>query len=192
MRIYDISRELFSCPPYPGDPKPWHEPLARIETGDGANVTGFYAGTHSATHADAPLHYFPDGQGIGELPPIHFIGPCSVFTVKGLLTGKDMERLLEKSQRHILLHGNGQAFLSQSAAFTLAEAGILLVGTDAPSIGMYENEEQPHKELLGAGIPILESLDLQGIREGDYFLSALPLKMEHMDAAPVRAVLLEA
>lgn len=191
MKIYDISRELFSTKPYPGDPKPYSEPLLRLETGDMINLSGYYAGSHSGTHVDAPSHYIYGGKTIDQLSISRFIGPCSVFTVKGLLTGKDMDRILQESEKRILFHGNGQAFLTQSAAFTLAEAKVLLVGTDAPSIGMYEEEEKPHRELLGAEIPILENLNLQGIREGRYILSALPIKMAGMDGAPVRAVLME-
>lgn len=191
MKIYDISREMFSTPPYPGDPKSRWEPLQRMDAGSEYNTSAYYACAHAGTHIDAPLHYVFEGTPIDQVDIHRFLGMCTVFTVKGLITGKDIDRMLLHSQKRILFRGAGQAFLSHSGAFALAEAGVLLVGTDASSIGMYEEETPPHKELLQAGIPILENLNLHGVREGDYFLSALPIKMAGMEAAPVRAVLVE-
>jgi len=42
---------------------------------------------------------------------------------------------------------------------------------------------------LKNGISILEGLELQGVPDGTYELSALPLKIEGGDGSPVRAVL---
>lgn len=192
MKVYDISREFFSAKVYPGDPEPRLEPIQRMEMGDDCNVTAYYACAHAATHIDAPRHYFEDGKAIDQLELNRFMGSCSVVTVKGIVTGKQIDRLMASGcQKRVLFHGDGQAFLAPSAAFALAESGALLVGTDAPSIGAYGEETQPHRELLGAGIPVLEGLKLRGVREGEYFLIALPVLMGGLDAAPTRAVLLE-
>ena len=48
-----------------------------------------------------------------------------------------------------------------------------------------------HRSLLSNGIVILEGLRLKDIAEGDYILISLPLKIENVEAAPCRAVLLE-
>ena len=48
-----------------------------------------------------------------------------------------------------------------------------------------------HKALLGSDICILENICLKDVPEGEYFLSALPLKIEDAEASPVRAMLLE-
>jgi arylformamidase len=40
-----------------------------------------------------------------------------------------------------------------------------------------------------AGLRILENLLLSQVEEGDYELIALPLRLENLDASPVRAVL---
>ena len=37
------------------------------------------------------------------------------------------------------------------------------MGTDASSIAPYEDAVLPHQELLLAGVPILEGLDLSGV-----------------------------
>ena len=75
------------------------------------------------------------------------------------------------------------------AAF-LAEKGIVLYGTDAPSMDHYESKELPgHKALLKHEIAILEGLLLADVPDGVYELVALPLKIVGGDGSPVRAVL---
>ena len=39
FQIYDIGKELFSSPGYPGDPKPEKSPFLAIEKGDICNLT---------------------------------------------------------------------------------------------------------------------------------------------------------
>lgn len=190
MRIIDISRELFSCPPYPGDPEPRRDLLRRKDMGDAYNLSGFYACCHSASHLDAPLHYFEDGDPVDRVDLRRCFGPCSVIEAHGIIIGADIDRLPADTEKRMLFRGNGNAFLSQSAAFALAEAGCLLVGTDAPSIGTPDAESEPHCELLRTGIPILEGLDLSDAEPGKYCLCAFPLKLGGAEASPVRAVLL--
>ncbi|QAT50575.1 cyclase family protein [Caproiciproducens sp. NJN-50] len=189
MELIDITRELFSSPPYPGDPVPYRDIVRRMELGDDCNLSGFYACCHSATHLDAPLHFIPGGDSIDKLDLSRCVGPCTVIPAQGIVTGADIDRLAPKSGDRLLLKGNGEAFLSKSAAFALVGAGVLLVGTDAQSIGAPDDEEGPHAELLGAGIPILEGLDLTAVQPGGYRLIALPLLLAGAEAAPVRAVL---
>ncbi len=43
--------------------------------------------------------------------------------------------------------------------------------------------------LFSGGVAILESLELTRVPPGDYELVALPLRLEGLDASPVRAVL---
>ena len=191
MRILDISRDLFSSKPYPGDPVPKRDIVRRMDMGDECNLSGFYACCHSATHMDAPLHFLEDGDPVEKVSLGRCVGPCAVVEAAGLLTGADIDRMAPLPERRLLFKGDGKAFLTQSAAFALAQAGALLVGTDAQSIGAPEDEAAPHRELLGAGIPILEGLDLSAVRPGLYRLAALPLLLCGAEAAPVRAVLLE-
>ncbi len=190
MKLIDITRELFSSPPYPGDPAPRQELLRRMELGDDFNLSGFYACCHSATHLDAPLHFLSDGDSVDQVDLNRCIGPCKVIPAKGVLTGADIDRLAPQPGDRLLFRGNGRAFLSKSAAFALAGTGIFLVGTDAQSIAPACDEAGPHTELLGAGIPILEELDLTAVPPGPYRLIALPLRLGGAEASPVRAVLI--
>lgn len=189
MKLIDVTRELFSSPPYPGDPVPYRDTVRRMELGDDCNLSGFYACCHSATHLDAPSHFIPNGDSIDKVDLSRCIGPCTVVPVHGILTGADIDRLAPQWGNRLLFKGGGEAFLSESAAFALAGAGLLLVGTDAQSIGAPNSEDGTHSELLGAGIPILEGLDLTAVEPGDYRLIALPLLLAGAEASPVRAVL---
>lgn len=191
MELIDVTRDLFSSAPYPGDPAPRREFVRRMELGDEYNLSGFYACCHSATHLDAPLHFIPDGDSVDKVELSRCIGPCRVIPAQGILTGKDIDLLAPKEGDRFLFQGDGTAFLSQSAAFALADAGVLLVGTDAQSIGSPDDEHAPHVELLGAGVPILEGLNLTHVEPGEYQLIALPLLLCGAEASPVRAVLIK-
>lgn len=191
MKIHDISRELFSASVYPGDPVPYSEVIRRMDAGDSYNLSGFFSGCHSATHMDSPRHFVIDGDTIDQLPLERFMGKCTVISVDGIVTGEQIDRLLPFCTKMILFKGEGQAYLSQSAAFALADGDITLVGTDAQSIASVGDERAPHMELLSAGIPILEGIDLTGIEDGTYTLIAFPLKLKGLEASPVRAVLIE-
>ena len=192
MKLYDITRDLFSAPVYPGDPKPYPDPKLRMsKPGTMCNLSGFYAGCHSGTHVDAPLHFVDGAAAIDELPVERFVGKCTVVTLSGVLTGQQMEILLPFCEKMILFHGNGQAFLDASAAIVLGEAGVTLVGTDAQSIGPAGNEQVPHVELLNRNMVILEGVDLTGVPDGHYTLCCLPLKLKGLEASPVRAVLMQ-
>lgn len=191
MKLIDISRDLFQTLPYPGDPVPSRDIVRRMELGDDCNLSGFYACCHSATHMDAPRHFIEDGDTIEKVDLSRCAGPCTVVEFGGIVTGSEIDRLPANCERRLLIKGDGGAFLSQSAAFALADAGFLLVGTDAQSIGAPSDTEQPHVELLSAGVPILEGLDLSAVAPGNYRLIALPLLLGGAEAAPVRAALLE-
>ncbi len=191
MEIWDISREFFSAPPYDGDPAPVKRRVQNIEEGDVCTLSAYTAVAHCATHADAPLHYVHGGADIAALTLDAFVGGCAVVCKSGEITGEEAERMLRSiTEKRILIKGGGQSYLSQSAAFVFADEGIRLVGIDAPSIARPGNDPKPHKELLSAGIPILENLDLSRVEEGSYFLAAAPVKMAGMEGAPVRALLL--
>ena len=190
MLLYDITREVFSAPSYEDDPRPLKRDLKKI--GDGAmyNLSSVSMCTHTGTHIDAPLHYDEEGADITALKLSHFCGKCTVVTIDGILTGEDMERLLPLCGRRLILHGSGKAYLSVSAARVIADSKLLLVGTDALSIAPPFDEYMPHLELARAGVAVLEGLYLEGIEDGEYTLSAFPLKLKGCEASPCRAVLM--
>lgn len=191
MLLYDISSDIMQAKVYEGDPAPEHKYIKSLESGDEYNLSQFSMCSHNATHIDAPYHFDPDGQKIGEMRLSTFYGKCTVISVKGILTGQDMERLLPHCKKRIILHGEGEAFISQSAAVVIADSNVVLVGTDGMCLSTAFDEMRVHLEFARKGVATLEGLDLTGIRDGEYTLCAFPIKLSGSEAAPCRAILLE-
>ncbi len=64
------------------------------------------------------------------------------------------------------------------------------MGVDYLSVGGYKKDgAETHRALLGAGIWIIEGLNLSGIKPGRYDLVCLPLRILASDGAPARAAL---
>ena len=194
MKIYDISRVISEeTPAWPGDiPFSWRE-TARLGPGAPWGSTCFTMSAHLGTHADAPGHLFEDGKGIAEAPLAASLGPARVVALPGVgEVGPDA--LPPKSLRapRVLFRSGARAFLSPLAAIRLADAGAMLVGTDAASIDPEDAEDLPaHRALLSRGVALLEDLDLAVVPDGDYELVALPLRFRDLDASPVRAILIQ-
>jgi len=51
-------------------------------------------------------------------------------------------------------------------------------------------EPKTHRTLLGAGVIIVEGLNLHGVPPGKYTFVGLPLKIQGGDGAPGRAILM--
>ena len=81
---------------------------------------------------------------------------------------------------------------SEDAAGWLVARGARLVGIDYLSAELFDAPEpRAHRVLLGAGVIIIEGLNLKEIAPGDYTLACLPLKIKNGDGAPARAILIE-
>lgn len=191
MKIIDISRGLLTSPVYPGDPSPAIKKISSIDDGAECNVSAIFACVHTGTHVDAPSHYLKGAASVGKLDLERYIGECTVVTTGGIITGAEMEEIIETSKPRILLRSKGIAKLSASAAHVIIDSGIKLIGTDSLSVAAAEQEREIHTMILNRNIGILEGLLLDGIYDGDYFLSALPILIEDSDGAPARAVLID-
>lgn len=191
MIIHDISKDTTKTPVYDGDPETVVERIKDMENGDEYNLSSVSMSVHAGTHIDAPLHFASDGKSIDQLRLNTFYGKCTVITVKGILTGEDMERLLPYCKKRVLFHGDGNTFLSHSAAIVLGESRVVLVGTDACSIAPSFDEEKTHRELARNGIAVLENLNLSAVKDGEYDLCAFPIKLGGVEASPCRAIIFE-
>jgi arylformamidase len=70
------------------------------------------------------------------------------------------------------------------------QAGIKLVGFDDLSIdGLGSRDFRAHHVLLGAGVIVVEGLDLSEVEPGGYDMTCLPLRLLGADGSPARVVL---
>ncbi|MBI5442011.1 MAG: cyclase family protein [Deltaproteobacteria bacterium] len=202
MTILDISVPLSEATPcWPGE-----APFRAVTEDKGTcTVSALWLGSHSGTHLDAARHFFADGRGVHDVPLTELVGEAVVCHFPGTRTigvpelrARDFagaERVLLRTDNS-LLWGKGDFFegyasVDLEAAEYLAELGVRLVGIDYLSIERFESPGNPvHKLLLSKGVSILEGLDLSRVPEGRYTLVALPLPVQGLDGAPVRAVLL--
>jgi arylformamidase len=206
MRIYDITVPVSpSLPVYPGDPEVVITPIAQLQWGDPANVSRLVLSSHTGTHLDAPRHFFQDGVAIDRIDPHVLIGPARVWAFPDAaahLTADDLRPLEVAGTPRVLFKTPNSALwdrpgfqtnyiaLTEAAAHLLVDAGVQLVGIDYLSVDAFERQDFPvHRILLGAGIVILEGLDLRAVPPGAYELLALPLLLHDGDGAPVRALL---
>jgi len=206
MKIYDITAPISNDLPVYGEKRPKITKLAQIDNGDVCNVTWLSASSHTGTHADMPLHFISGGATCSDIALDYFYGPAKVMriAVSSHIRKADLEPLdiqagdiilLDTGQSAHMRHGVlKQDFiaLTPEAAEYLAKKKIKTIGIDYLSIDPYGSPDFPaHKILLGNGIGILEGLVLEGVSEGMYTLSALPLKIPNGDGSPVRAILVD-
>lgn len=204
--LYDVTRPLSSgFAEWPGDAPCRLSWTARLEEGGPANVSELRMSAHCGTHVDAPLHVLPGGEAVGALPLSAFRGRARVVEARGVdaIDGALVEKALGdgESAPRVLFRtgawGDPAVFprsfpaLTAAAAARLRDAGVVLVGTDAPSVDPFESDDLPaHRVLAEGGIAILENLLLDEVPVGTYELIAFPLRLTGADASPVRAVLL--
>lgn len=209
MAIYDVTVTLRAgMPTWDGEPGPACRPIKRIGVdGEPAQVSLLTLGTHTGTHVDAPAHFIPGAATIEALPLDALVGPCRVVEVPARtretrqIEPADLEPVARGARRVLLKTPSGALWdepgfrrefvaLSAASAAWLVAQGVLLVGIDYLSVDPYEAEPAAaHLTLLGAGVVVLEALDLRAVPSGEYDLAALPLKLAGADGAPARVVL---
>ena len=191
MKIYDISQEVFSCAVYPGDPKPEKQTVHSTGAGDLYNLTSFAMCAHNGTHVDAPFHFLHNGKTVDQMDLTHFVGACCVARYEGDVTAADAEEILRKSAGAERILIAGKATVTAEAAEVFAAGGIKLLGNEGQTVGPEDAPMQVHLILLRRGIALLEGIVLQGVPQGQYFLSAAPLNLGGADGAPCRAYLID-
>jgi len=192
MKIIDVSRNLQESPVYKGDEPPEISQIKSVyKPKDLYSLSKIAMSSHSGTHADAFSHFLKFSKSIDEMDLNLFYGKALVKTFKeGLIGAKDVENFNSSGER-LVIRGQGKSFLSKEAAQVLAGKKIKLAATDALSIAGKDNEAEVHKILFGAGIAVIENLDLSNAADGEYKIAAFPIKIKNCDGAPVRAVLID-
>jgi arylformamidase len=203
-RLWDISPPVHAgAPVFPGDTPYRQRWAAQLGPDCPVNVSEITLSPHVGAHADAPLHYDPEGLTAGQLDLAPYLGPCRVIHAigkRGLVTWNDLAHAAVDLPPRVLVrtyeHAPVDRWDPELAAFAadavtrLADAGVLLVGIDTASIDPANSKDLPsHQVVRRRDLRVLENLVLDAVPEGDYELIALPLKLMDADASPVRAVL---
>ena len=205
-RIWDISSPLHpGSPVFPGDTAYRQHWTATIAPGCPVNVSVLTLSPHVGSHADAPLHYETQGEPVGALDLLPYLGPCRVIHAIGcgaLIEWRHLAHALQDLPPRVLVRTYERmpvdrwdpalTAFSPETLERLADLGVLLVGIDTASIDPADSKTLPSHQLIRQrGLRVLENLVLDAVAEGDYELIALPLKLMLADASPVRAILRE-
>jgi arylformamidase len=196
-------------PTYPGEAGPSFSLLKAMADGDPADVSAVAMGLHTGTHVDAPCHFLPGAGGVESHPLDALLGPCDVLEINadGDVTATQLAAALgDRRPERVLLRTRNSigrrpawsrdafdpdfAALQSEAARLLIERDVRLVGIDYLSVEPFA-ADQPltHLALLGAGVVIVEGLDLRRVPAGSYELLCLPVVMAGRDGAPARVLL---
>ncbi|RYF35485.1 MAG: arylformamidase [Comamonadaceae bacterium] len=206
LRLWDISPPVYiGAPVFPGDTPYQQKWAASIGPGCPVNVSEITLSPHVGAHADAPLHYAPDGATIGDVDLTPYLGRCRVIhaIARGpLIEWAHIEHALADLPARVLVRTYQSAPVDRwdgaLAAYApatierLADRGVMLIGIDTASIDPADSKTlDSHQVIRRRDLRVLENLVLDDVPEGDYELIALPLKLVSADASPVRAVLRE-
>lgn len=203
MEVVDISRPLApDTPRYPGDPATTVERVADAAAGDPYTLHRVALSSHAGTHVDAPAHFLPGAVPVDRLPWAGLVGPARVVavpdrrvTAAALEAAGDVPIVLLKTLPPGADPRDGPAWEPEAVAWLVA-AGVRGVGVDTLSVEtddpLRRGSSGPyavHRALLGAGLAVVEGLDLSPLAPGERgFVVCLPLRLAGLDAAPARAV----
>jgi arylformamidase len=203
-RIHDITVPLApGLPAFPGDPPLSIEAVQRAGEAP-YGLARLSLTTHCGTHVDAPAHFVAGGTTVDALPLEILMGKTRVVEILGRerVERADLEALDLRDDLRVLLktrmsgqllkpgYQDDHVYLTGDAALYLAQAGLKLVGFDYLSIDRFGDGSYPaHHALLGAGVVVVEGLDLSEVEPGEYDMACLPLRVGGGDGAPARVVL---
>ena len=203
-QLWDISPPVSAdSPVFPGDTRYAQNWVAKLGPGCPVNVSALTLTPHLGAHADAPLHYDPQGATSGQLDLAPYLGPCRVIHAIGcgpLIRWEHVAPHLKNLPPRVLVRTydrtpvdrwdpNLTAFAPDTIE-RLADLGVVLIGLDTASIDPADSKTlESHQVIRRRNLRVLENLVLDAVPAGDYELIALPLKLMTADASPVRAVL---
>ncbi len=174
-----------------------------LDRGDRYTLSKITMGSHSGTHMDAPRHFVKGGRTIDDMPLTIATGRARVLEINDPESVKPAELAryrIRRGERILLKTRNSAAvwktdqftegfvYIANEAADFLAERGPALVGIDCLSVGSAQGGTYVHQRLLGAGVWVLEGIDLSRVAAGRYELVCLPLRLAGAEGAPARAM----
>jgi arylformamidase len=190
---------------WPDNPPVKVERMLDMARGDAANVSALSCGVHTGTHCDAPVHFKRRAPGIDKMPLDATVGRARVLQIRNpqVVTAAELRPHRLRAGERILLRTRNSprawrtrrfvpdfVYLADDAAQLLVDRGVRTIGVDYLSVGGYlaGNGETVHRALLGAGVWVIEGLDLSRVPPGPCDLVCLPLKIAGSDGAPARVI----
>lgn len=187
---------------WPGE-EPRFEQYMFMDRGEMCNVTRMRLSVHTGTHMDAPRHFIRDGVTMEALPLDAAMGPATVLAIDDPVCVRPEHLAGVPLESRVLLKTRNSSrcwpapgfvedfvFIGQDAARVLVGRGVRTVGIDYLSVGGFQQDlVETHNVLLGAGVWVIEGLDLSAVEPGTYELACLPLKIPGSDGAPARAAI---
>ena len=189
---------------WPGDPTFKASRPMDMANGDIANVTQIELGVHTGTHMDAPEHFIAGAPTMDAMPLKATVGVARVVEIQHprFITAEELaphdlqpgERILFKTRNSDRDWSNEPfdphfVHINADGARFMVERGVRTVGIDYLSVGAYEGDGvETHHVLLGAGIWIIEGLDLSKVGAGHVELVCLPMKILGAEGAPARVI----
>jgi arylformamidase len=190
---------------WPDDPPVRIRRVSDVERGDEATLSELCMSAHTGTHMDAPRHFLAGGDGLDRMPLAATMGPARVIGIADPRTigPEELERHNIRAGERVLFRTRNserawarEGFIEDFVAVSpdgarwLAERRVRTVGVDYLSVGGFHDDGAAvHRALLGAGVWIIEGLDLSAVSPGPHELICLPLRIVGADGAPARALL---
>jgi arylformamidase len=189
---------------YPGDPAPRVRRLTSIEDGAPLTASSLDLPCHAGTHVDAPAHFLAGGRPLSDYAIEDFCGPALVldFAAHDNVTAEAVRTVEIPEGRHLLLktrnsrraparlYDQDHAFVDPEAAEALLARQPRSIGFDDYSIDAFADPGLTvHRRFAAAGRLVYVQLDLSSVAAGEYVFFGLPLRVDGVEAAPVRAVL---
>ena len=194
-----------NMPVWPDSEAPAITQLCNIDENCPVRVSWISLGAHTGTHLDAPSHFVSNGPMVESLSLDDLIGPAWIAdtgaapvvdaaTLESLSIPSGTKRLLLRTTNTSRDLMNKRKFetdyvgLDLSGARWLLGHGVRLIGLDYLSVQALDASDDTHRELLGAGVVLVEGLDLSRVNSGGHEIVCLPFLAKDLDGSPVRVV----
>lgn len=170
---------------------------------EGVYETKLTMNLHTGTHIDFPLHTIQNGLNSNQYELETFLGKAKVFDllhVNDHISESDLTSLDINEDDFVLFKTKNSEtelfdfefiYVDLSAARYLTDKKIRGVGIDSLGIERNQANHPSHDTFLKQNIVILEGLRLKDIKEKTYDFICMPLKIDAVEALPVRAILIE-
>ncbi len=210
MKIHDVTLTIQAgMTVWPGDISVELYRKEKIEDGGMANNSNISMGVHTGTHIDSPYHFINHGIKVDQIPLDTLVGPADLIElpdsvevidaaiIKSISFTPGVKRVLFKTRNSKIWSRSPELFhedfvgIGADGAQLLVDLGVKLVGIDYLSAAPFTASKLTHDILLGAGMVLIEGLDLSKVSPGTYTLACLPLKLKDTDGAPARVILIE-